>query len=272
MAVDINSAIGTRVRVSMRQAGDFAQTAVISAPPENGRIVVRFDTGSRREYMGAPGEFDYDIADVAGQRFAELVAAHVNDPALAFLQADLQRLNNLTPQEWATLGVELTPAQVQAAWQASHSIQLRRTDSAAVRDLVVGCGNNLTPDELMEDGHDHAGAYTTDPNIALRPTVVGLFGYEPVAQAFPAAHFDRIMFEGYAPVTTQGDLARQPHFLPDLLTLLRDQGQAAFSAGPHEARTALVIRKAAGQLTIVSPPDRAGLLDAAALRALLPPG
>jgi hypothetical protein len=75
------------------------------------------------------------------------------------------------------------------------------------------------------------------------------FGYEPVAQAFPAGHFDRIIFDGYAPVTTQGDLARQPHFLPHLLTLLRDQGQAAISVGPHEARTALVIRKAANQLT-----------------------
>ena len=84
------------------------------------------------------------------------------------------------------------------------------------KELILACGNNPTYSYLdpssnswklfaehydQYDYHDHSDAYTIDPDLAMNPSIVGLFGYETFKE-IPDNSFEYIEMEGlYANAT-----------------------------------------------------------------------
>ena len=115
----------------------------------------------------------------------------------------------LYKSEMETLDIQCTILEMKKQFKNSNNFSLRKYNNE--KTLVIGCGNHprlfygktwkemerLHPSWYRER-HNHKNCCTIDPDIAVNPTVVGLFGVHEFPM-FPDNAFKLIIFEG-APV------------------------------------------------------------------------
>ncbi|MCW2914108.1 MAG: hypothetical protein JWN52_2176 [Actinomycetia bacterium] len=251
--------VGDRVRVA-KAGGEpelIGRSGIIErvSVTDSTKFSVRFD--DERQLIRFPSaDFQFDIEREVKAFFPELVGRH---SGLAFLKSDQVSLDVLTGAQWAEMRIDVPPYYVKKEWAKSGGIPLRYTKDPAVKIMVIGCGNTPTPERRQEldfdGGHPAHGSdtYTVDPEIDLGPTLIGLFGNDPVHRAFLPGNFTAIQFEGYTPLPDRAALEEQPFFVEALDHLLADGGVARFSVGKNSDPRTIWAQKKNGRLTTIAP-------------------
>ncbi|MGI8332376.1 hypothetical protein ACRYCC_20595 [Actinomadura scrupuli] len=260
--------IGDRVRAVNARLLFFGRTGTIErvSPTDPAKFSVDFPR-QRDLIRFLPADLQFDIQREVGRLFPLLVKRH---PALSFLASDAVTVRTLRPGDWAGMKIDVPPSYVTRVWQEVAGIPLRYTRDPGVKKLLIGCGNTPTKQwKILNGAHPihGTGVYTLAPDIQLGPSVLGLFGHDPVHAAFLPGNFLLVDFEGYTPLPDAAALDAQPYFLDGLDHLLADQGIVRFPVGPRagtrtvwakkEGRRLLVTGETPGNLP-TSPPEWVG--------------
>ena len=260
--------VGDRVRAVNAHLLFFGRTGTIErlSPTDPAKFSVEFPR-QRDLIRFLPADLEFDVQREVGFLFPLLVKRH---PALPFLASDAVTVRTLRPADWARMKIDVPPSYVTRMWQDAAGIPLRHTGDPDVQNLVIGCGNTPTKDwKILNPDHPvhGSGIYTLDPDIRLGPTVLGLFGYDPVHAAFLPGNFSLVDFEGYTPLPNAAALDAQPYFLEGLDHLLADRGVVRFPVGPGAGTRTLWAEKKGRRLLVTdetpgnlpeSPPEWVG--------------
>ncbi|MEO3813072.1 hypothetical protein ABGB17_29065 [Sphaerisporangium sp. B11E5] len=245
-------AVGDRVRVVNPQWKLYSRSGTISrrSATKPDKWAVDFQ-GEAMLNRFVAADLNFDVKDVANELFPKIYTAHPEK----WIESLVFFLRGLTDPEWAQIPVDVPARYIRHMWGICQGVLLRYTRDPAIKALAVGCGNTPLPSRkqnlaCLQGGHRLDAAYTVDPEIDLGPTVLGLFGRDPVHKAFLSNHFLAIVYCGYTPLTHPDSLGQQRHLLAAFRHLLRDEGVVRFPIGP-EQRTATILAALEGRKLIV---------------------
>ncbi|MFC6084260.1 hypothetical protein [Sphaerisporangium aureirubrum] len=224
---------GDRVRVVNPTWRLYGRTGVITKPSESKpeKIYVAFQ-GEALPNRFLPADLEFDIRDTAVRLYGEIMKKH---PGNRFVPGLYEFLKSLTDEQWAQLRIGVPPRYIDHIWQVSGGIALRHTQDPSIKKMVIACGNSPLPERAAKLSHPKhtPDTYTIDPEIDLGPTLLGLYGSDPVHLAFLPGNFDVVFIEGLTLLDTVASFTKVPFFLEGFRHLLRDGGMAAFPIGPN---------------------------------------
>jgi len=143
-----------------------------------------------------------------------------------------------------TIDSSITADEIKYAFDNYRVIPLRKINPL-LNTLIIGCGNNPISDSggnplnlknfehaEYRSEHYHSSAITIDPCMSKNPTIVGMFGWQPIAGLFGGKQFKKIVLEG----VNLFDDPNLAHILADLAALLLPNGLIIMT---HLARVSL---------------------------------
>lgn len=149
------------------------------------------------------------------------------------------------PKFYNLLDIGLTSKEIASDFEKYGIFRLRELENNN-HELVIGCGNKPLPfhggdmsrkfaeyEKNYDTEHSHEGADTINPDITYNPTVVALFGKQPISPLFKGKKYDVIKIEGIA-ILEPSPYIMDHHremALDDLIELLSQDGKLQICYG-----------------------------------------